>query len=64
MNRKQDDIKKYASLLQTYLQASVTITNVFCMGKKSNKPSDIQMLINSLIKEMICNCSSLAMNLI
>jgi len=37
-SRKQDDIKKCMSCLQTHLQVSVTITNAFRLGKKSTKP--------------------------
>jgi len=46
--RKQDDIKKCVSLLQTHLQASVTITNAIRMGKTSNKPRLLRISLKSI----------------
>jgi len=46
--RKQDDIKRCTSLLQTYLQASVTITNAFRLGPKSTKPRLLKISLSKI----------------
>jgi len=47
-SRKQDDIKKCMSFLQTHLQVSATITNAFRLGKKSTKPRLFKIPLNNL----------------
>jgi len=47
-SRKQDDIKKCMSFLQTHLQISVTITNAFRLGKKSAKPRLLKISLSNI----------------
>jgi len=45
--RKQDDIKKCLSVFQTHLGLSVSITNAFRLGKRSQKPRLLKISLSS-----------------
>jgi len=45
--RKQDDIKNCLSMFQTYLGLSVSITNAFRLGKRSQKPRLLKISLSS-----------------
>ena len=45
--RKQDDIKKCLSVFQTHLGLSLSITNAFQLGQRSEKPRLLKISLSS-----------------
>ena len=47
-NSKSDDIKRCESLFQKYLGVTVSITNAFHLGKKSDKPHLLKITLGDI----------------